>query len=60
VGDTLVFVGYAHFSLVEGLRPEIAYPDRKIRKGRQAVTTVTAAPCDCPDRHVEVWVSDDD
>ena len=51
-----ILIGYAHASLIGALRPDIAYPTRKIRRGAAVITTITAAPCDCSDTHVEVWV----
>jgi hypothetical protein len=51
-----VLIGYTHASVVGCLRPDVAYPDRKIRAGTSVVETITARPCLCPDAHVEVWV----
>jgi hypothetical protein len=55
--ETVFLVGYAHASLLRGLRPDLAYPDRKIRGAKRSVTTITKDPCDCPDEHVKVYVS---
>lgn len=51
-----ILIGYGHASLIGALRPDVAYPKRKVRRGSKVVTTITATPCDCPDAHVEVWV----
>jgi hypothetical protein len=48
-------LGYAHASLIDTLRPDIAYPGRKVRPARAVVTELYAEPCDCPDDHLEVW-----
>jgi hypothetical protein len=53
-----VLVGYAHASVVESMRPDIAYPNRKVRAARSAFLEVTAVRCDCPEGHIEVWASD--
>jgi hypothetical protein len=55
--EEVFFVGYDHASIIGCLRPDLAYPDRKIRAGKRLVTTITAEPCDCPDEHVKVFVS---
>jgi hypothetical protein len=52
----LIRIGYSHASLIGCLRPDVAYPDRKVRRGNRVVTTITAEPCDCADEHVEVFV----
>ena len=39
--ETVFFVGYSHASLLRGLRPDLAYPDRKIRGAKRSVTTIT-------------------
>lgn len=51
-----VRIGYAHASLIGCLRPDVAYPGRKVRAGTRVDTSITASPCECPDDHVEVWV----
>jgi hypothetical protein len=51
-----ILIGYGHASLIGALRPDVAYPKRKVRRGTAVVATITATPCDCPDAHVEVWV----
>jgi hypothetical protein len=51
----LVLVGYGHASLLECLRPDLAYPGRKVRRAQVLFTQVFAQPCDCGDDHVEVW-----
>lgn len=51
----LVRLGFGHWSLVESLRPDVAYPDRKVRRARSAITEVYSSPCPCPADHVEVW-----
>lgn len=53
-----LLIGYSHASLIGCLRPDVAYPDRKIRAGKSVVTTITKDPCDCADEkgHVEVWI----
>ena len=53
--DGLVLVGFGHASLVDSLRPDVAYPTRKVRRAKSAVTEILASPCDCADAHVEVW-----
>ena len=57
-GDDLILIGYDHASIIGCLRPDVAYPDRKIKAGKSVVTTITAKPCDCADEHghVEVFV----
>lgn len=54
----LISVGYSHASLIAGMRPDLAYPGRKIRAGTDCVTRITATPCECADEkgHVEVFV----
>ena len=49
-------IGYGHASLIGILRPELAYPGRKVARGRTVTTTLYAEPCNCPDDHVEIWV----
>ena len=49
-------IGYGHVGLIGSLRPDIAYPERKIRPGGRVVTTITSKPCECDDEHVEVFV----
>jgi hypothetical protein len=53
-----IFVGYAHASIIGAMRPEVAYPDRKIRAAKRSVGDITAELCLCDDDagHVEVWV----
>jgi hypothetical protein len=55
-GPPFISIGYAHASLIGMLRPDVAYPKRKVRAGVKVHATITAAPCECPDEHVEVWV----
>lgn len=55
-GYDAILVGFTHASIIGCLRPDIAYPKRKIRAGTKVHTSITAVPCDCPDDHVEVWV----
>lgn len=56
--DELIFVGYDHAGIIGGLRPDVAYPSRKIKRAKACVSTITAELCDCPDEkgHVEVFV----
>lgn len=56
--DDLIFIGYEHGGIIGCLRPDVAYPDRKIRAGTKVHTTILAKPCPCNDEkgHVEVWV----
>jgi hypothetical protein len=49
-------IGYTHASLIADLRPDSAYPNLKVRQAKSVLSTVTAAPCSCPDEHVEVWL----
>lgn len=49
-------VGYGHASLIDSLRPDVAYPGRRVKAARSMITTIFAKPCHCPDEHVEVWV----
>ena len=51
----LVRLGFAHWSALESLRPDVAYPDRKVRRARAAITEVYSSPCDCPADHLELW-----
>jgi hypothetical protein len=52
----LIFIGYMHASVIGGHRPDIAYPDRKIRRAAKSYCDVHSEPCPCADEHVEVWV----
>ena len=52
----LIMIGYGHASLIGILRPDLAYPDRKVQQGKRVLTRIDAEPCACPDDHVEVWV----
>jgi hypothetical protein len=52
----LIKLGYSHAAIMNGLRSDLAYPKRKIRRAEECVTKITAKPCTCPDEHVEVWV----
>lgn len=52
----LIFVGYTHASVIGIHRPDIAYPDRKIKAGKKSVGDITTEPCACADDHVEVFV----
>ena len=56
--NTFIFIGYDHAGIIGCLRPDVAYPDRKIKAGTKVHTTITAMPCDCGDErgHVEVFV----
>lgn len=56
--DGLILIGYDHASLIDSMRPDLAYPGRKIRAGTDCVTRITATPCECGDEkgHVEVFV----
>jgi hypothetical protein len=58
VANTLVFVGWAHFSLLESMRPDYVHRDRSIAGAARATTGIMGTPCDCPEVHVEVWASD--
>ena len=54
----LIHVGYAHAGIIGCLRPDVAYPDRNIRRATKVHDTILAEPCDCADEkgHVEVFV----
>lgn len=52
----LTFIGYMHSSVINGHRPDIAYPHRKIRPAKKSYCMVYSNPCPCPDDHVELWV----
>lgn len=54
--DDLIKIGYGHASMINCMRPDIAYPDRKIRTASRVYTEILKDPCPCPDEHVEVWV----
>jgi hypothetical protein len=56
VSEDAIFVGYDHASIIGCLRPDVAYPDRRIRAGTRLVTEITRKPCPCPDDHVAVFV----
>jgi hypothetical protein len=50
-----VLVGYAHASMMDSLRPDLAYPDRKVRATPEVMTAISARPCACHSEHVEIW-----
>ena len=52
----LIRAGFTHASVIGILRPEVAYPTRKVKAGEYARATIYRDPCPCPDDHVEVWV----
>jgi hypothetical protein len=51
-----IHVGYTHASIIRILRPDVAYPDRKVAASSAALGTTTSQPCQCPDEHVAVYV----
>jgi hypothetical protein len=55
--DDLIFIGYTHASIIGVHRPDVAYPDRKIRRGKKSYGDIHSEMCPCADKHVEVWVS---
>jgi hypothetical protein len=52
-----VRLGYAHAGLIGSLRPDVAYPHRKIKAGSRVVTVITSKPCDCDDEngHIAIY-----
>lgn len=54
----MILLGWSHASLIETLRPDIAYPSRRVRQARSVVTEIFSSPCDCSDRHIMVYVGE--
>jgi hypothetical protein len=51
-----LLLGYVHASVLGQLRPEVAYPDRKVKPSQSCLTTLLREPCHCGSEHLEVWV----
>lgn len=54
--DDLILVGFGHASIIDTLRPDVAYPSRKVKVAKSIFTELLASPCTCSGLHVSVWV----